>query len=87
MILLAPALIYIFALTCVYGSVAIITLDKLLVQPNKPIPSVSVVNITGTIVLAVIAGYLSLFMKIGMVVNIVTLIAAIVLYLAHRNGN
>jgi hypothetical protein len=84
MISLAPALIYIFVLTFIYGSVAIISLDKFLEQSNKQSVPLSIVNITGIVVLAIIAGYLSLFMKIGMVANTILSVTAIVLYLVHR---
>jgi hypothetical protein len=84
MILLAPALIYIFVLTFIYGSVAIISLDKFLEQSNKQSVPLSIVNITGIVVLAIMAGYLSLFMKIGMVANTILSVTAIVLYLVHR---
>jgi hypothetical protein len=84
MILIIPALLYIFALTFIYGSVAVISLDKLLAPPNKHNAPLSIVNIIGIVVLAVMTGYLSLFMKIGMVANIVMSVTAIVLYLVNR---
>src|SRR4030095_10370822 len=84
MILVIPALIYIFALTFIYGSVAVILLDKLLASPNEQSAPLSIVNIIGIVVVAVMAGDLSLFIKIGVVANIITSVTAIVLYLANR---
>jgi len=84
MFLLVLAMIYIFALTFIYGSAAIILLDKFLTPANKQGVPLSILNITGMIVLAVIAGYLSLFMKIGMVANLIVSVTAVVLYLVNR---
>lgn len=86
MILVLPAAIYVFALTYVYGSVTIIWLDRFLAEAKRqPVP-LPVVNITGLIVLAEIAGYLSLFMKIGLAANIIVLLMGMALYLGNRNA-
>ena len=84
MFLLVLPLIYIFVLTFIYGLAVIILFDKLLQSADKQDVPLSIVNITGMIVLAVMAGYLSLFMKIGMVANIIVSLMAMALYLVNR---
>ncbi len=84
MFLLVLPLIYIFVLTFIYGSAVIILFDKLLGSADKQGVPLSILNITGMIVLAVIAGYLSLFMKIGMLANSIVSLLAMALYLVNR---
>ena len=84
MFLLVLPLIYIFVLTFIYGSAVIILFDKLLGSADKQGVPLSILNITGMIVLAVIAGYLSLFMKIGMLANSIVSFLAMALYLVNR---
>jgi len=86
MALVVPAALYVFALTYLYGSAAVVCLDRLLARENRqPVP-LSLVSITGLIVLAVIAGYLSLFMPIALAANlVVSLLGIVFLVLTRRD--
>jgi hypothetical protein len=84
MLLVLLALLYMLALTFLYGSAATILLERYLPSPTEQRLPFSVVGLTGMLVLALITGYLSLFMKIGALANLIVLLGAIVLYLLHR---
>lgn len=84
MLLVLLALLYMLALTFLYGSAATILLERYLPSPTEQRLPFFVVGLTGMLVLALIAGYLSLFMKIGALANLIVLLGAIVLYLLLR---
>jgi hypothetical protein len=86
MALVVPAAIYILALTYLYGSVAIIWLDKSIAPANRQRVPFFLLNILGLVVLAEIAGYLSVFMKIGMAAHLIVVLTGIVLYLLNRKA-
>jgi hypothetical protein len=84
MVLVIPAALYVFALTYLYGSAAVVCLDRLLPSANRhPVP-LSLVNVTGLVVIAVIAGYLSLCMPIGMAANLIVSVMGIICFVLTR---
>jgi hypothetical protein len=83
-ILAIAVLLYISVLSFLYGSAATMLLGRILPSPNQPRMPLSVVMITGLIVLALIAGYLSIFTRIGMIVNLAVAGTAMGFYLIRR---
>lgn len=84
MILVIGALLYISVLSFLYGSAATILLGRFLPSSNQPRMSLSVVMIIGLVVLALIAGYLSIFTRIALVANLAVAVTALGFYLMRR---
>jgi hypothetical protein len=86
MLLVVPAALYVLVLTYLYGSAAVVSLDTLLAPENRQPQPLSLVSITGLIVIAVLTGYLSLCMPIGMAANLIVSLLGIVLFVLARKG-
>ena len=78
------ALIYISVLAFIYGSATVRLFHRLLGLEHEPDVPIALTNITGLIVLAILAGYLSFFLKIGLWANVLVATAAVIIYFLYR---
>jgi uncharacterized membrane protein YfcA len=82
MVLVVFSLIYIAILAFIFGTAATSFLRRLF-QDSVEVQA-AIVNITGLIVLAVIAGYLSMVIKVGLLANVFVTLFAIIILLLYR---